>query len=436
MTATYYDYDTVILSCSQGRSWKNLTGGDFMEKEFSDILTLQEIKDRTEKYILGTYKRSPVAFLYGQGEFLFDTDNKQYIDFQSGVAVTSLGHGEADIIEAIRNQADRIIHTSNLVYNREQAMLAEVLVRHSFPSKVFFTNSGAEANEAAFKLARLFGQQNKNGATSFLTLENSFHGRTFATMSLTGQTKIHSGFGPIVPNIKYMPPNDIEALEKEIDENGTELCAIFLELIQGESGVHPLNIEYVLAARKLATENNILLVFDEIQTGIGRTGKLFAFEHYGVNPDVMTLAKGLGSGIPIGAALIANKFASIMGAGMHGSTFGGNHIAARAAYETLRILIGREILSNVNAMGEYIMTRLKAMQAKIPVIQEVRGIGLHIGITIDRPCADIALACLENGLVINCTGTNNLRIVPPLTITLETAAKGLDILEAQLRILK
>lgn len=403
-----------------------------MADVFTQDLTLKEIQEKSDKYVLGTVKRTPVAFIFGQGEFLYDTDNKQYIDFQSGVAVTCLGHSDADIVEAIRDQADRVMHTSNLVYNREQALLSEALIKHSFPGKVFLCNSGTEANEAAFKLARLHGQK-KGGAIGMLALENSFHGRTFAAMSLTGQEKIHKGFGPIIPEIKYLPPNDVDQLERAIEENGHNICALFMELVQGESGVHPMTREFAQAARRLTQENDILLVLDEIQTGMGRTGKLWGYENYEIKPDVMTLAKGLGAGFPIGAMIVSNKFASLMSTGSHGSTFGGNHLGARVAYETLRIIMGREILTNVDGISDFMMRRLRVMQTQIPAIKEVRGIGLHIGVELDRPAAEVGEGCLANGLIVNITAGSTIRIVPPLNISLESAAKGLDILEAELK---
>ncbi len=399
-----------------------------MSEDFQKPLSLDTIKEKTDRYILNTYKRQDVAFYFGQGEILYDTDNNQVIDFVTGIAVNSLGNGEADIIEAIREQADRIMHSSNLYYNQEQALLAEVLIENSIEGKAFFCNSGAEANEAAFKLARRFGQE--KGANTILALQGSFHGRTFATMSLTGQEKIHTGFGPIVSGIRHIPPNDLQALEYELTENGEDIAAIFMEPIQGEIGVVPLDLEYIQMARNLCTENNVLLIFDEIQTGIGRTGRLFAYENFDIEPDVFTLAKALGNGFPIGAMIVQNDYAKYLGPGQHGSTFGGNHLGARIAYETFRIIMTREVLNNVSAISNYIFTRLNSLKEKSPYISIVRGIGLHIGVKLTVPCGPVVEACRAKGLLINCAGAGDVvRMLPPLNIPLESTEKAMDIFE-------
>ncbi|MDH5655109.1 MAG: aspartate aminotransferase family protein [Spirochaetia bacterium] len=400
-----------------------------MSEIFQKPLTLDEIKEKTDRYLFGNYARLPRAFYFGQGELLYDTDNRSYIDFFSGIAVTSLGHGEADIIEAIREQSDRIIHSSNLFYNQEQALLAEVLIQHTFPGKVFLCNSGTEANEAAFKLSRLFGQKAKGGAEKIISLHNSFHGRTSAGMALTGQEKIHSGFGNLIPGMIYLPPNDIAALENEIEASGKEICAFFLEPVQGEGGIHPLDTEYVLAAKKICEENEILFVFDEIQTGLGRTGKLFAYEHYNIKPDILTLAKALGNGFPVGAMIAKEDLAEFFSPGVHGSTFGGNHLASRVAYETIKIIMSRELLDHVVSLGDFMMQRLLLIKQKFDSVTEIRGMGLHLGIEMQIPCRDLVLSCLDRGLVVNCTSEKTIRIMPPLNLSLENASKGLDILE-------
>lgn len=400
--------------------------------DFPEPLPLEEIKAKARKYILGTYRPADVAFYFGQGEYLYDTDNKQYIDFLCGIAVTNLGHGEADIIEAIRDQADRLIHTSNLFYNQEQALLAEALVEHTFPGQVFFCNSGTEANEAAFKLARRHGQE-KGDAIRILTLDGSFHGRTTAAMSMTGQERIRNGFGPLVDGITYLTPNDTDQLEKEIGDDGGGICALFLELVQGEGGVRPLDKDYVQAARELTDEHNVLLILDEIQTGMGRTAKLFAYEHYEIIPDAMTMAKGLANGFPIGAMLVREPFVNLLGPGMHGSTFGGNHLASRIAYETLRVLVGRDLFSAADALSDFFFARLRALENTTKIVKKVRGLGLHIGCVLDRPAAPIVDECRNRGLLVNATAEKVVRIMPPLTLSLERAAEGLDILEAVLR---
>lgn len=406
---------------------------DEAEGNFGEPLPFEEIREKTDRYILGTYKRLPVAFYFGQGEYLYDTEQRRYLDFVSGIAVTSLGHCEADLIAALREQADRLWHTSNLYYNQEQALLAEALINHSFPGKAFFCNSGTEANEAAFKLARRYGNQKKGGAGTVLSLNNSFHGRTLAGMTLTGQAKIQKGFGSLVPGIEYIPPNDIEALEKILEEHASDIAALFLELVQGEGGVRPLEVEYVRAARELTREHDILLIVDEVQTGVGRTGRLFAYEHFDIEPDLLTLAKGLGGGFPIGALIVAERYCRHLEAGAHGSTFGGNHLASRIAFETLRIIIGREILQNVVAVSEYIFRRLNLTATALSVIREVRGLGLLIGIELERPGQVLVDACRERGLLINCCAENTIRLLPPLNISLEEASRAMDILEEELR---
>lgn len=395
---------------------------------FHKPLSFEEIKSKTEKYILNTYNRLPVCFYFGQGPYLYDSNQKQYIDFLSGISVSNLGYGESDIIEAICSQIDRIIHSSNLFYIEEQAMLAEVLIQYSFPGKVFFCNSGTEANEAAIKLARKFGLEKKDGAEIIVSLERSFHGRTMGSLSITGNEKVRKGFGSLLSNVEIIPPT-IEALEKVFEQKSDDICAFILEPIQGEGGVYPMTKEFIKRAREITKETNTLLIFDEIQCGIGRTGNLFAFQYYDVVPDVLTLAKGLANGIPIGAMIVGEEYTEIFTPGVHGSTFGGNHLACRVAYETLKILITRDILDNVSGLSEYFFRRLYQIKSRAPIIKEIRGIGLMIGIELIIPCKDIVLKCLENGLVINCTADNVIRLLPPLIIDLEIANQGLDILQ-------
>ncbi|MFN3604663.1 MAG: aspartate aminotransferase family protein [Leptonema sp. (in: bacteria)] len=391
-------------------------------------LSFEDIKSKTEKYVLNTYNRLPLAFYFGQGPFLYDTHQKKYIDFLSGISVCNLGYGEADLIEAIRSQADRILHSSNLFYIEEQAMLAEVLIHYSFPGKVFFCNSGTEANEAAIKLARKYGIVQKEGAKIIVSLERSFHGRSLGSLSITGNEKVRKGFGSLLPNVEIIPPT-LEALEGIFESKRDEISALFLEPIQGEGGVYPLSKDFIKRARELTKESRALLIFDEIQCGLGRTGHLFAFQYYDVVPDVVTLAKGLANGIPIGAVIIGENFVDILGTGTHGSTFGGNHLACRVAYETLKILLTRDILENVTALSEFFFTRLYQMKSQFNIIKEVRGIGLMIGIELTIPCKDIVLKCLEKGLIINCTAENVIRLLPPLILNLEIANEGLDILQ-------
>ncbi len=389
-----------------------------------------EIQAKTDKYILGNYSRYPACFEYGVGDYLFDVEGKQYIDFQCGIAVTNLGHAEADIIDSLREQADRLFHTSNLFYSREQAELAEVLIENSFSGKVFFCNSGTEANEAAFKLVRKYAVMSGIPNPVVLTLKGSFHGRTFGAMCLTGQAKIREGFGELITGIDYIQENDTIHLETMFEKYKGRVAGVFVEPILGEYGVIPLEENFLNKLRKLTEQEKSILVFDEIQTGIGRTGKLFCFQHFNFAPDVMTLAKGLGNGFPIGAVVIGDKFINYLPTGAHGSTFGGNHLATRVAYETLRVILTRNILANVPALSEYIVRRLKVIQSKYPkLIKEIRGRGLHIGVECTQATRPIVLKCLDRGLILNSTNERFIRIMPPLNTSIERIHEAMEIFE-------
>ncbi|MDZ4727951.1 MAG: aspartate aminotransferase family protein [Leptospira sp.] len=393
----------------------------------------EETKALSDKYLLGTYNRYPVAFEYGVGEMLYDQDGKSYIDFQSGIAVTNLGHGEADIIEALRVQTDKLMHSSNLYYSNEQAKLAQVIIENSAPGKVFICNSGTEANEAAFKLMRKHGLAKNLERPVILALEGSFHGRSTASMSMTGNQSIREGFGELVPDIHFITPNDEDSLIMTFEEFGGRVSGLIMELIIGEGGIIPLTQSFVNLARKLTEETNSLLIFDEIQTGMGRTGKMFCFEHYGFAPDAFTLAKALGSGFPIGALVIADEYAHLLGKGMHGSTFGGNHLACAIAYETFRLILSRNLLDGIETISTNMFQRLETMKSTSPIVKEVRGRGLHIGVELTVPSRPIVEECLRRGLVVNSTATNVIRIMPPLIISLEKASEGMDILESVLK---
>lgn len=394
---------------------------------------IAEIKDLSDKYLLNTYNKYPVTFQYGVGEMLYDQDNKAYIDFQSGIAVTNLGHGEADIIEAIRVQTDKIMHSSNLYYSEGQAKLAQVIIENSAPGKVFICNSGTEANEAAFKLMRKHGIAKNLMKPVILALDGSFHGRSTASMSMTGNSSIREGFGDLVPDIHFITPNDEDSLISAFDNYGENVCGLIMELIIGEGGIIPMTQSFVNLARKLTEETNSLLIFDEIQTGMGRTGKMFCFEHYGFAPDAFTLAKALGSGFPIGALVVAEEYTSLLGKGAHGSTFGGNHLACAVAYETFRIILSRNLLEGIETISTNMFQRLETMKSLYPIVKEVRGKGLHIGLDLNVPSRPIVEECLKRGLVVNSTANSVIRIMPPLTISLEKAAEGMDILESVLK---
>lgn len=388
-----------------------------------------EVKSLTEEYVLNTYNRFDIDFRFGVAETLFDSENKPYIDFLSGVAVTNLGHGEADIIQAIRDQIDKLIHTSNHFYSEPQARLAETIIKHSFPGKVFFTNSGTEAIEAAFKLMRRFAFKKGIEKPIILALKSSFHGRTVSAMSLTGNSSVREGFGELVSGIEHIRENDEEALIQAFEKHEGRIAGIIMEPIIGEGGIIPLTPGFVSMARKLTEENEALLIFDEIQTGMGRTGKLFCFEHFGFYPDAFTIAKGLGSGFPIGGLVVDNRFAGVLERGDHGSTFGGNHLACMVAYETFRVIQTRDLLNHCETISTYAFDRLNFIKSKNPIIQEVRGRGLHIGINLTKSSRPIAEKCLAHGLIINPTANTVLRVMPPINISQDKMEEGLSILE-------
>ena len=394
-------------------------------------LSFEEIRSLDEKYLLQNYAKTPVSFLYGAGEVLYDTEGREYIDFLSGIAVNSLGHAHSDLIASLTRQADMLWHTSNLFYNAQQALLARALVEITFPSKVFFCNSGTEANEAALKTARAYGQSQKK--EKILALTNSFHGRTFGAMSLTGQNKVRDGFGSVLENIDFVIPNDIEDLKKKFDSS---VCGIFLEPIMGEGGVLPLDREFLAEARALCDENDALLIIDEIQTGIGRTGKYFAYMHYDIRPDILTTAKGLGGGFPIGAMITAEKYASVLKSGSHGSTFGGNHLACAVGYEVLRSIEAGNILENVNGLSEYLFSLLENLRSGYPdIVKEVRGMGLLIGVVLreDIQARPLVAKALEKFLVIGRAGENVIRLAPPLILRMKTAETAVEKLEELIR---
>ncbi|TGL36478.1 aminotransferase class III-fold pyridoxal phosphate-dependent enzyme [Leptospira koniambonensis] len=400
-----------------------------MNETASDFQTTKEL---TDKYLLDLFNRYPVAFRYGVNELLFDQNNKQYIDFLAGVAVTNLGHSDPDIIEAIRNQIDKLMHTSNWFYSEEASRLAELLILNTFPGKVFICNSGTEAIEAAFKLARAYAEQKQIHDPIIISLQKSFHGRSVSGISLTGQKKLHTGFGKLLDGIEFVSPNNEEELVEAFERFAGRVVAFIAEPILGESGIIPLSHGYMNLARELTLENEALLILDEIQTGFGRTGTMFAFETYGFSPDVMALAKGLGSGFPIGALVVAEKYQDVLAKGTHGTTYGGNHLGAAIAYETIRIMQTRDVLSNVNSCSEIAFSRLNQMKQKNKIIKEIRGKGLHIGVELTVPSRSIAELCLEKGLIVNATGDTVIRIMPPLTISTQYLNEGLDILESVL----
>ena len=370
-----------------------------------------------DKVIAKTYKRFPIVITKGKGCSLWDTEGKKYIDFVSGIAVCNLGHAHPKVTEALSKQADILLHVSNLYYTEPQVELACKLTENSFADRVFFCNSGAEANEAAIKLARkYFKDKGEKERYRIVTMEKSFHGRTMATLSATGQDKIRKGFEPILEGFDYVPFNDIDALQKSI---GPSTCAVLLEPIQGEGGVRCPDPDYLKAVRRLCDETEVLLIFDEIQTGMGRTGKLFAYEHFGIEPDIMTLAKALANGLPIGAMLAREEIAEAFGQGTHASTFGGTPIITAASIQVVKVLLEENLIHHCAKMGAYFKEKLSGLKAKHESIVDVRGMGLLLGMKLKIEGDTIVNSCMEKGFLINCIQGNILRFIPPLIIEKE-----------------
>ena len=374
-----------------------------------------QIIQTADKVIAATYKRFPLVLTKGKGCTVWDEHGQAYTDFVSGIAVCNLGHAHPGIAEAISRQAETLLHVSNLYYTAPQTELAKRLTDNSFADRVFFCNSGAEANEAAIKLVRrYFYGKGEKGRFKIITMEKSFHGRTMAALSATGQDKIKKGFDPVLQGFEFVPFNDIDALKRKIDAS---TAAIMLEPIQGEGGVICPDPGYLDAIRKLCNDTGTLLVFDEIQTGIGRTGKLFAYQHFGIEPDIMTLAKALGNGLPIGAMLAREQIMSAFTPGAHASTFGGTPIVTAAASETLRILTEEKIIEHCQEIGAYFKEQLLRLKSKHDVVENVRGMGLLLGMKLKIKGESIVNACMEKGFLINCVQEDILRFIPPLIIS-------------------
>ncbi len=374
----------------------------------------EDIMTRADEVIAKTYKRFPIVITKGKGCNLWDTTGKQYTDFVSGIAVCNLGHAHPRVSKALAKQADTLLHVSNLYYTEPQVELASWLTQNSFADRVFFCNSGAEANEAAIKLARkYFKDKGERERFRIVTMEKSFHGRTMATLSATGQDKIKKGFEPVLEGFDHVPFNDMDALHDKI---GPHTCAVLIEPIQGEGGVCCPDDGYLEAVRRVCDETGVLLIFDEIQTGMGRTGKLFAYEHFGIEPDIMTLAKALANGLPIGAMLAKEAVADAFGPGAHASTFGGTPIITAASLEVVKVLSEENIIAHGSRVGAYFEERLLWLKNRHESIVDVRGKGLLVGMKLKIEGAPIVDACLEKGFLINCIQENILRFIPPLTI--------------------
>ena len=374
-----------------------------------------ELMKRADQVMAATYKRFPVAFERGSGCKLWDTQGRAYTDFVAGIAVCNLGHAHPRIHQAVALQAETLLHVSNLYYTLPQVELASWLVENSFADRVFFGNSGAEANEAAIKLARrYFKERDEAHRFRIITMERSFHGRTLATLSATGQEKVRKGFDPVLEGFDFVPFNDAEALRSAI---GSATCAVMLEPIQGEGGVRCPDENYLKAVRQICDDTGILMIFDEIQTGMGRTGRLFAYQHFGVEPDIMTLAKALANGLPIGAMLAKEQIAAAFGPGSHASTFGGTPIVTAAALEVCKILTEDKIIENGHKAGLYFKDRLTELKDRHAIIEDVRGMGLLLGMKLKIDGGPMVTRCMEKGFLINCIQDHILRFIPPLIIS-------------------
>ncbi len=377
--------------------------------------SINQIVERAGKVLMNTYARIPVAFEKGQGCRVWDQDGGVYLDFLAGIAVTALGHSHPRVVERLKGQAEKIFHTSNLYQIEPQIALAEQLVAHSFADKVFFCNSGTEANEGAIKLARRYSQERYGPhKTTILCMLNSFHGRTLGSLSATGQERFQKGFGPLVPGISFVPFDDLSALDRNWDQT---VCAVMMEPIQGEGGVRVPDQDFLKEVKNRCRERQALLILDEVQTGMGRTGTLFAHEQFDVQPDIMTLAKALGNGLPIGALLTSDEVAQAFQPGTHAATFGGNPLITAVAQTVLAIILEEGFLPEVRRVGAYFKDGLVQLLEKFPqVVLEVRGMGLLLGMVLNRPGGPFVEACFQKGLLINCTQESILRFTPPLII--------------------
>jgi predicted acetylornithine/succinylornithine family transaminase len=394
------------------------------------VLTYEEIVALEQKYLLNTYARYPVAFARGKGVYLFDVDGKRYLDFLSGLGVNALGHAHPRIVKVIREQSARLIHLSNLYYNEYQGIVAKKLCQKSGLDRAFFTNSGTEAIEGVLKLARAAGHATAGPEKMVVVaLDNSFHGRTMGALALTGQPKYRKGFDPMLEGVRFVPRNDIEALRAAMDD---KVCGIVLEPIQGEGGIQVSSPEFLRACREVADQHHAALIFDEIQCGMGRTGQLFAFEHFGVMPDAVCIAKPMAAGFPMGAFLANDLFAQHITPGKHGTTFGGGPLACRIALEYLAILEDEKLLEQVRRVGAYFTAKLQELVAKFEIATEVRGVGAIQALQLNIPGKPVLEGALAEGLLINVTQDDVLRFLPPFLLEEKHVDFGVRILKRQL----
>ena len=389
-------------------------------------MTTQETIELFDKYVISNYGRLPRTIVKGEGCYLYDADGNKILDMFPGWAVSAIGHCHPKVVEAIRKQAGELMHIDNTFYSEPQGNLAKLLSERAFGGKCFFCNSGAEAVEAALKLARLHTAKEKY---KFITAEGSFHGRTFAAMTATAQPKHHEGLLPLLPGFSYVPFNDIAALESAFSD---EVAAIMVEPIQGEGGINFATAEYLQTIRRLCDEGGALVIFDEVTTGIGRTGKWFAYQHYDVEPDIITMAKALGGGVPIGAIMATEEVAASLVPGKHASTFGGSALVCAASIAVIEAIEEENLIENASQLGRYTMDKLEQLKQKHSIIDSVRGVGLMIGLQLNGPGAEIVNKCLENGLRINCTQGAILRFMAPMIATKEHIDKAVEILDGVL----
>ena len=378
-------------------------------------------------HLMNTYARQPVAFTHGEGAWLWDDSGKRYLDALAGIAVNTLGHAHPRFTAALNAQIGKLTHVSNIYQIREQEQLADKLCALSHMQEVFLCNSGCEANEAAIKLARLYGHNKGISMPSIIVMEKAFHGRTLATLSATGNRKVQAGFEPLVQGFVRVPYDDLDAI-RQVAAHNHDVVAVLVEPIQGEGGIRKLDIHYLERLREICEQHDWLLMLDEVQCGIGRTGKWFAHQHTSILPDVMTLAKGLGSGVPVGACLAAGKAAGTFKPGNHGSTFGGNPLASVAALTTLAILEQDNLLAHATAIGEFLLHGFQQRFAQAPGVVALRGQGLMLGIELNKPCSELVPQALAQGLLINVTADNVIRLLPPLVFTRQEAQQLLDVL--------
>ena len=389
--------------------------------------TKQSIGELADRVLFETYGKRPLTLVRGEGCRVWDDAGREYLDFVGGIAVCALGHASPLVTKILEEQSRILVHVSNLFYTVPQVELARLLVEHSFADRVFLCNSGAEANEAAIKLARRYACENKGpGHHTIVCMENSFHGRTMATLSATGQDKVRKGYDPLLEGFRFVPFNDLELLAAAVDDT---TCAVMLEPIQGEGGVVLPNDGYLQGVEKLCRERDVLLILDEVQVGMGRTGRLFAHEQFGVTPDIVSLAKALGNGLPVGAMLSKEALSTAFAPGSHATTFGGTPLVSAVAKGVLSSLLEDGWIENARRMGVYFKGELEKLRQKHACVTEVRGLGLILGVELDRPGAPLVEACREEGVLVNCTHENVLRFLPPLIVTereIDAVVRGLD----------